>query len=522
MWRELAAEKAYIPVGTQCFVSEKHIDSGCVPWVDEAGDQMDCWRKPPARTPGATGPVGVALKTVPAKLIGPLSEMDLPWETNYNMYFATVVYEEEKYRAWYSCVPKDYYDAKTGALQKGHGQVLCYAESRDGFHWEKPSLDLYPYQGTPTNIVYGRELCPYGFQSGSVFVDDHGPKGERYKLFFLGIKEYDGEYEKIRRRFAERFKDSFHPKSLSVQNGKTVAKCMFFAVSADGIRWKTEEEPSLMLPSDTLNTCRYDPLSQSYIAYVRVWKNGRRVVSRVQSDDYHCFSQKPVVVLEPDLSWPLSLDVYTNSRVNYPDSNEVMMFPGVYDRFEDRRKVFFAVSEDDHSWSWAAEPCIRDCGRADGWDAGDLNPGTGMVYLGEDRVALPVMVCDEPHKYPRTSGSSLGKLGWLTWERGRIGCICAERVGEFSTPPMICTGTKLLLNLETVKRSGVVQVEIQAEDGKPIPGFTMSEADPITGNELAHCVTWKGNDNLSCLLNRVIKLRLYLRLARIYSFEFKK
>lgn len=520
LWRELGKETARKPKGTQCFVTWRNVDAGAVAWKNSDGMPASCWDAPPAVTRGASGPYGVRIEAVPGQIIGPVFPMDRPWERNYNMYFDTVLYENGLYRAWYTCVPQDYADPETGKMRTAHGHIVCYAESADAVTWEKPELGLCTYDGQPSNIVYGRALAPYGFQSGSIFVDPHAPAEERYKMFFLGVLDYDEPVEAVMRRYAERFGRAINPKIFSGRNGRTTVKCMCGAVSEDGIHWKTLPEPILAESSDTLNTCRWDEARGKYVAYIRLWRNGRRVVGRAESEDFSCWREKSTVVLDADLNWPGYMDVYTNSRVNYPDSDEQLMFPGVYHRWEDRREVYMAATQDGERWNWVPNSRVAGCGETGQWTAGDLNPGTGMVFLPGDLAAIPVMVSEEPHKYPRKSNASLGKPAWLTWKKGRIGCIRADETGEFTTLSMVCTGDRLVLNYETVPRSGQLLAALQDEDGTPLEGFTFAEADALCGNSLGQCAAWRGKTDLSQLKGRIIRIQFRMRAAKLYAFEF--
>jgi len=519
LWRELAGQAAPRYRGTQCFVSWQHVDAGVVPWTQE-GRPVSCWDSPPAQTQGPTGPVGIRLEAQKAQMIGPLMEMDRPWETNYNMYFASVLFQDGWFRAWYTCVPEDDRDPETNKRRVAHGHVVCYAQSRDGLHWEKPNLGLYTYQGMDTNIVYGRELAPYGFQSGSVFLDPHAPPSERYKLFFLGVLEYEDDLEQVQESFARRFGRGVDPKVFSLQGGRVTAKCMCAAVSPDGLHWTTYPLPVLALPSDTLNTCFWEEERGTYVAYLRLWRNGRRLVGRAESPDFFLWRENAVPVLEADLSWPGYMDIYTNSRTGYPGSDQRLMFPAVYDRSTDRREIYLAVSEDERSWRWVPGGPVAQCADAGRWDSGDLNPGTGMVFLDRERVALPVMVSSEPHKYPRKSGSSLGKPGWLVWKRGRLGCIVADQFGRFTTNPMVCCGEELSLNLDVAARVGKVLVELQDASGVPIPGYTLEQVDPLCLGGLDCRASWGGKRSLTALQGEPIRLHFELRAAKIYSFEW--
>ena len=67
--------------------------------------------------------------------------LDEPWEDTTAAYF-TVFKDGDLYRMYYRC----HNDAN---------ETTCYAESSDGIHWEKPSLGLFPFEGsTENNIVW--------------------------------------------------------------------------------------------------------------------------------------------------------------------------------------------------------------------------------------------------------------------------------------------------------------------------------------------------------------------------------
>ena len=62
------------------------------------------------------------------------------WEAG-NIHYPSLIKEGDRYRLWYCC----FADPEDPWVQAGHvpGKVpglWCYAESGDGFHWERPEL----------------------------------------------------------------------------------------------------------------------------------------------------------------------------------------------------------------------------------------------------------------------------------------------------------------------------------------------------------------------------------------------
>jgi hypothetical protein len=91
--------------------------------------------------------------------------------------------------------------------------------------------------------------------------------------------------------------------------------------------------------------------------------------------------------------------------------------------------------------------------------------------------------------------------------------------GWFLSPPLRFSGSRLELNLDT-SGGGMARVEIMEESGKPIPGFTLAEADSLTGNSLKMVVSWGGKTDVSMLSGKPIRLRCKMRSAKLYALQF--
>jgi len=95
------------------------------------------------------------------------------------------------------------------------------------------------------------------------------------------------------------------------------------------------------------------------------------------------------------------------------------------------------------------------------------------------------------------------------------------RGGELTTKSLIFTGKKLLINFAT-SAAGSIQVEIQDERGKPIPGFTLADCDETFGDDLKRPVVWKKGADVSQLAGKPVRLKFVLKDADLYSIRFSK
>ena len=66
---------------------------------------------------------------------------------------------------------------------------------------------------------------------------------------------------------------------------------------------------------------------------------------------------------------------------------------------------------------------------------------------------------------------------------------------------------------------GILEVEALTVFGEPIPGFTRQECRPIQVDGMHQRVEWTSGADLR-KLPQPVRLRFFLRQARLYSFEF--
>ena len=91
--------------------------------------------------------------------------------------------------------------------------------------------------------------------------------------------------------------------------------------------------------------------------------------------------------------------------------------------------------------------------------------------------------------------------------------------GEMLTKPFTFKGNGLYINFST-SAAGSIAIEIQGENGKPLPGYSLDDAQLMIGNEISREVYWKGGKALKALEGKVIRLRFVMKDAHLYSIKF--
>jgi hypothetical protein len=92
--------------------------------------------------------------------------------------------------------------------------------------------------------------------------------------------------------------------------------------------------------------------------------------------------------------------------------------------------------------------------------------------------------------------------------------------GEMITRPLRFRGSKLEINFAT-SAAGGIRVEIQQENGAPIPGYSLADAREMIGDEIDGVVRWKGTSDVSRLAGQVVRLRFVMKDADLYAVQFQ-
>ena len=199
------------------------------------------------------------------------------------------------------------------------------------------------------------------------------------------------------------------------------------------------------------------------------------------------------------------------------------MFPAIYHRMDSELDVQLAVSRDGWNWSRPERKPVITRAAEDG-EYGMVIAGPNLVPLNEREWGLPYACTYQRHdRAPKEEGPSRDLFRWAIWERDRLAALEAPVEGRVTTIGRQCHGAELRLNFQT-RKAGWIKVELTTpptepiSQVEPIEGFSLAEADPLSGDELDQVVTWKGRSDLSSLRGRKVALRIHMARTKLFSF----
>lgn len=431
---------------------------------------------------------------------------DAPWEGN-NCAYHTVIQDGDVYRMYYRGTN---FDMTNDKIRETHQAVVCYAESDDGIHWTKPNLGLVEFADSTENNIIWKGKGSHNFAPMKDTNPDCPPEA-KYKA--LG--------------------------GLPGEGG------LFAFCSPDGIHWSLLSEKPVITKGafDSQNLAFWDSALGEYRVYFRVFRDGRDINTATSKDFLHW--TEPVMLSYAD---GRKTQLYTNQVTPYYRAPHMLLgFPTRYiagrglltplnekiarahPRYgNDYTDGGFMSSRDGttfHVWSEAfLRPGLVKRGR---WMYGGNYQNWGIVETEMEAAPEGVAPLLGPGTTRELSiyaseGGWMGKANRMRRYTLRLDGFASVEApmsgGEFVTKPLRFAGKRLVINYAT-SAAGSVQVEIQNEQGKPIPGFTLAESDDIFGDQVARTVGWKGGNDISQLAGRSVRLRFVMKDANLYAFH---
>jgi len=444
-------------------------------------------------------PFGVRIAMEKAQKTEPWLRADRPWEKSLGG-SATVIDEDGKYRCWYQA---PLVDAAKSIFPEGikismheAETAMAYAESVDGFHWTKPDLDVYRFEGKPTNLV-----SPFSLTT-AVFRDDSPgtSPSERYKCFdWDRLPNSDG-------------------KKLADQYG------LYGCVSPDGFHWTRRPEPVLRFFHDTQNIATWDPHLQMYVGYFRGHLGGR-AIARSETDDFRNWPPARTVLCRGPEDPPFD-DFYSTGFTVHPgDSSLRFLFPAIYHHDSDQVDVRMAVSRDNISWNWLSHEPIIDLGEPQEWNCGSIYAGPNLVHLPDGRLALPIGGTQRTHNedYPYSVYPTNYHLAWATWKQGRLAGIEARQQGEFWMRPLgAFAGGEISINARATRAGRVDFALHEKRHGgtSPVPGYTFDDCVPFRRDAIWTPLRWKKGWKPAELKGKELVLHFRLKSAKVFGCRY--
>jgi hypothetical protein len=396
---------------------------------------------------------------------------DKPWEGNTSAYF-TIFQDGDLYRMYYR---GSHFDEET--KQAAHREVTCYAQSKDGVHWEKPELGLFEFDGSKANNIVWDGLGTHCF---TPFKDDNPacPPEARYKAISAGSPK--GLY-------------AFH--------------------SPDGIHWRLSSDKPVITKGafDSQNLGFWDGQLRKYREYHRGFKDGVRDILTSVSDDFLTWTEPEYL----DYGDAPKEHLYTNAVRPYFRAPQLLIgFPTRFVPATQQVEPTLMTSRDGRTfqrWNEAVIPISAPEDR----DGNRSNYMTwGLVQLPGDEEHLSVYATEAYYTGP---GSRVRRF---TYRVDGFASLHAESPGELITRPITFSGKALLLNF-AARQGGEVRAELLGAAGRPLPGFSANDCQPLTGQALDGVVQWKGGDVSPWALSPV-RLRFVLTNADLFAFRFRE
>lgn len=431
----------------------------------------------------------------------------------------------DEWQMIYTAIPKGPFDYDP-SKKDGSGYMNCLAASRDGLHWERKNVNLFTIRGQKENNV----VFPNAY--GCVLVDPRQSGGFRY--WYLAHTKQSQVWQES--------------DGCEYHNG------LYLFKSNDLIYWQRHPGRALPFYMDTDNQCFFDARINKYVAYLRAWVPGKtRCVSRLEMDDFLelPWPHKPFdpnrqrmmintiideipVVMQADPGDPPNTDIYTPSVEPYaPEDGVYLAFPvrfRHYDGFNSHGRdlrgrfendgvsdIALAVSRDGINWHRFKEAYVNSgfIGEADN---GCIYMGFGMIPAGNELWQYYFGISERNSFYRQAKPKS---ALFRTIQRldGFVSADASMAGGELTTPALRFTGNRLLLNIDC-GAMGETWVELQDEQGHPIPGFTLAESVSVDLNGVKQEAWWQQGADVSALAGKPVRLHFKMRAAKLFSFQF--
>jgi len=502
---------------------------------------------------------------------------DAPWEGSGSGYH-NIFKDGNIYRMYYKGVQVDPVKETDPKKHLSYLKAvpLCYAESDDGIHWRRPSLGLNEYNGSKANniVLLGGLMDGVDVDAGAaaVFKDENpaAPADARYKAVLhsrsptrglVVLKSADGLRWSLLTRQAVITAGAFDSQNLA-----------FWDPNLGGYRayWRyfsrDPREATLTLMAGALTTRATPGAILGYgqpIEGASVHLGVRSIRTATSKDLIHWEAMA-------NLRYSDSPEehLYTNQVKPYHRAPHLLI--GIPTRYVERELKGGSLddarakagSEKTRLWSASlrALPELKEREQRSGaserygaaltegvlmasrdgvnfkrWNEAFFPPGierNGTWNYGQNFMAWYIVETKSADAGSPNELSFYGIESMWTGNSnelrrhtlrldGFVSVQAPRAGGELLTKPFRFQGSRLTLNFAT-SAVGSVQVEIQSEDGRPLPGFTLADCEETYGDTVERPITWKKGTDVSSLAGRAVRLRFVLKDADLYAFQFQE
>lgn len=429
----------------------------------------------------------------------PLFTQDQPWEVRIDNGYPNVLYDEEAglYRCYYTLFIEDEDSRLADRRERSRRDYiprpdrapgLAYAQSRDGIHWEKPSLGRVQWNGSAQNNI----IFAYAHGTG-VMIDQRDPdKSRRYKM----VTKMD-------------------------QPGTQAYMAVSF--SSDGLDWCDPIPwPEYNPPADSHNLPFWDEEQNCYALLSRIWKDGIRITTLSRCKDFLHWS-------EPQET--LRGSGFENQIYAMPAFRWGNLYLGLASMIHEGDRLSENFDCVDLELTWAADPA-----KFDFVAAGQhlIQRGAG-VYLDGDFdcgciYASPPVTSPDGKMWVYYMGSNGrhtnwrdGALGRAEWKPDKFAALTPrqpERDSVVATCRLRVSGEKLEILADVVENAGEYKLEAELSpfwNSRPFDGFSYGDSRVEQNAGGWWSVRFAGG--LEQLAGEKVSLKLRLRNVKLWALR---
>ncbi len=369
---------------------------------------------------------------------------------------------------------------------------LALIESLDGIHWLRPHrvLDTPPIQ-------FGASVI------------DEGP----------GLADP-----------LQRYKAGWHK-----DNGLQIA------VSPDGVAWQSLVQGPVLPHSHDIDAIDWDPIRRRYMAFVSsaerldpAWSEPRRIPCMSVSEDLiHWQKSWPIIAPDPQspreqgetqfycmagviargdlligLVKVLRDDLNAEPGLTASDLGDPRSHAGI-------GYTVITWSTDGVTWQRDTEPFIDRNPQPGSWDRAHAWADEQVVH--GDELYLYYAGYRLGHKSDRLATRQIG-LARMKIDRYAGFATSDEHGGTLTTPDRKWLGFGLTVNADV---RGELRVALCEPSGKFLPGYSFDDCEPMTGDQTAHAIRWRGKTGEE-LKDRTVRIVFRLKQATLYAFAFQR